>query len=89
MRMRSILAGLALASILAASHPAAAESWLLENVHVVDPATESISDRTRLAVLNGWIVTPDELPRDARRIDAGGRFVIPGLTEMHAHVPPS
>lgn len=29
-----------------------------------------------------------ELPAGTRRIDARGKYLIPGLSEMHAHVPP-
>ena len=29
-----------------------------------------------------------EIPADATRIDGQGRFLMPGLAEMHAHVPP-
>lgn len=28
------------------------------------------------------------VPEDAVRVDGSGRYLIPGLTEMHAHVPP-
>src|SRR5690606_37125455 len=29
-----------------------------------------------------------EIPSGARRIDGSGKFLIPGLAEMHGHVPP-
>ncbi|MGI8843240.1 MAG: amidohydrolase family protein [Gemmatimonadaceae bacterium] len=29
-----------------------------------------------------------QVPAGARRIDASGKFIIPGLAEMHGHVPP-
>jgi hypothetical protein len=29
-----------------------------------------------------------QVPADARRVDARGKFLMPGLAEMHAHVPP-
>jgi len=88
MRAHFPLAGLTLASALMLSAPAAAESWLMENVRVVDPAVDTVGEPTRLAVIDGWIVDAEELPDDARRINADGRFAIPGLAEMHAHVPP-
>ena len=54
-------------------------------------AAEILPDHT-VVVVDGAIasVGPDtaaRVPGAAVKIDAGGRFLIPGLAEMHAHVP--
>ena len=63
--------------------------------------TYQVDQRTRFLSLlgaqtviveNGRIVAIGDpadvaVPDDARRIDARNRFLMPGLVEMHAHVP--
>ena len=65
---------------------------LIRNVRVVDPDAAEASDPRDVAILGAWIVDAarlDDLAADEyRAIDAEGRWLIPGLAEMHAHVPP-
>ncbi|NKI33559.1 amidohydrolase family protein [Wenzhouxiangella sp. XN79A] len=83
--IRSILLGLLLVTSLAHGQGAVR----IDDVRVVDPDAGSASWPRSIAVLDGWIVDPDALDgRDVRVIDGSGRWLIPGLYEMHAHVPP-
>lgn len=83
--MRSMLVGLLCLLLLAG--PAVAETIVLENARLVDPAAATVSEPGTLVVRDGWIVDWPA-PAEATVVDIDGRFVIPGLTEMHAHVPP-
>lgn len=76
--------------VLFMSGTAAAQSALvLDDVRVVDPASGSASDPGTVAILDGWIVDSSALEgREVTTMDGQGRWLIPGLAEMHAHVPP-
>ena len=60
-------------------------SFLLAGVRAIDPSgrTDLVRD---LAVLEGQIVDPRELHGGARRIDAQGFVVAPGLCDLHTHL---
>lgn len=81
------------ALLLCAAGPVAAESTagtiVIENARVVDVDAASVSEPRRLVIHDDWIV--DEAPGgeegEIRTIDADGGYLIPGLAEMHAHVP--
>ena len=64
-----------------------AESTLFENVRLVDVDQGTVSEPTRLGVDDGFIVDADTIEQPDATIEAAG-FLIPGLAEMHAHVPP-
>lgn len=83
--MRPLIAAL----ILAAAFGARAESLVFENVRLVDVTNASVSGPVRLGVRDGFIVTADSIDpaRADARIETPG-YLIPGLAEMHAHVPP-
>ncbi|TVS13423.1 MAG: amidohydrolase [Wenzhouxiangella sp.] len=69
--------------------PALADPGVIfEQVRLVDPATGSVSAPVDLAVRHGAIVDPGATPEDALRVSAADHYLIPGLAEMHAHVPP-
>ncbi|MGK7296768.1 MAG: amidohydrolase family protein [Candidatus Wenzhouxiangella sp. M2_3B_020] len=78
------------ALLLAAAAAVDAETVVFENVRVVDVERGVSAEPARLAVRDGWIVDAGQIRDgdDARRIDAAGGFLVPGLAEMHAHVPP-
>jgi imidazolonepropionase-like amidohydrolase len=62
------------------------------SVNVVPMDSERILVDQTVLVDNGRIVTigPEEstvIPTDALKIDGAGRYLLPGLTEMHAHIP--
>lgn len=81
----------ALAMLLAtlAPVPAGAETVQLRAGHLVDPGTGSVTHDRSLIIIDGKIVA-DEAWRgaraDARLIDWSGKWVLPGLIDMHTHV---
>ena len=79
---------------LIASTAAAADIAAFVNVNVIPMSDERIIEQQTVIVSDGVIDTignVDEVPvpEDARVIDGTDRFLIPGLAEMHAHVPPA
>lgn len=61
-------------------------------VNVVPMDREVVLEDQTVVVCEGRIlsVTPashSQIPADARRIEGRGRWLMPGLTEMHGHVP--
>jgi imidazolonepropionase-like amidohydrolase len=76
-----------LAAFAAAIWNVQAAELAFENAIVLDPATESTQMGT-LLVRDGHIVELlDSVPSEfqGQRIDLGGRWVIPGLADMHTH----
>jgi len=78
---------------LVASGAAAADITAFVNVNVIPMSDERIVEQQTVIVSDGIIgsIGPvDEMPvpEGARVIDGTDRFLIPGLAEMHAHVPP-
>jgi imidazolonepropionase-like amidohydrolase len=68
------------------------EAWAFVDVNVIPMDRETVVPRQTVVVRDGRIVavgpsadTP--VPADARRIDGAGRYLMPGLAEMHAHIP--
>ncbi len=69
---------------------AAAESWVIEPVSVVHVATGEIEAGRAVLIADGRIasVGPQGSVKGADRvIDGRNGFLVPGLAEMHAHVP--
>lgn len=73
--------------------PAVEGSWAFTNVTVLPmDAERTLPDHT-VVVVDGVITAVGpagaiEVPADATVIDGRGRWLMPGLAEMHAHVPP-
>lgn len=67
---------------------AAADPIILEQVRLIDPDRGSVSEPVDLGVFHGAITPLADLPAGADRVAGAGLYVIPGLAEMHAHVPP-
>ncbi|MFP5354945.1 MAG: amidohydrolase, partial [Gemmatimonadota bacterium] len=85
------LAALAGASLLPAA--AAAQVTAFVDVSVIPMDRERVLENQTVLVRDGRIVSVApasgaQLPADAVRIDGRGKFLMPGLAEMHAHVPP-
>ncbi|HXG80688.1 MAG TPA: amidohydrolase family protein, partial [Sphingomicrobium sp.] len=81
----------ALALLLAAAAPsqAPAETVQLRAGHLIDPGTGAVSHDRELIIADGRIVSdrPWRGARaDARLIDWSGKWVLPGLIDMHTHV---
>lgn len=81
----TLLAFIAVATINA--EPAGAQDLVLTNARIVDPATRTITPGT-IWIRDGRIAGRGaQAPSDARgdRIDLGGRWIIPGLVDLHTH----
>ena len=60
----------------------------IEHARVFDPATGNIAEDQTVVIEKGRIAAVGKdvsLPAGAQRIDAHGRFLMPGLWDMHAH----
>jgi imidazolonepropionase-like amidohydrolase len=81
----------ALAMLLASASPfaAQAETVQLRAGHLIDPGTGSVTHDRSLTIVDGKILA-DEGWRGpkagARLIDWSGKWVLPGLIDMHTHV---
>jgi imidazolonepropionase-like amidohydrolase len=80
------------AILFAVALPAFAESTAIINVTVIPMTSETLLGAQTVIVTDGEIVaigavddTP--LPEDAVVVDGTDRFLMPGLSEMHGHVP--
>ncbi len=67
--------------------------YAFTNVTVVPMDRERLLPRQTVVVRNGRIAAMGTtgsvaVPRGAQVIDGRGRFLMPGLAEMHAHIPP-
>jgi len=76
-----------------AAQPAAAPVTAFENVNVLPMDRERVVANQTVIVRDGrieWVGAAAEakIPAGARRIEGRGRYLMPGLAEMHAHVPP-
>ncbi len=83
---------ISLVLLLLGSARAPAESIAIVNVNVIPMTTEVVLPARSVIVTDGKIasigdVDTTALPEDALIIDGTDRYLIPGLAEMHAHVP--
>jgi imidazolonepropionase-like amidohydrolase len=82
------------AALVLVSLSALAESTAFVNVNVLPMSTEEVLRGRTVIVTNGRIhsigpVDQTAVPDDAQVVDGTDRFLMPGLSEMHAHVPPT
>lgn len=86
MLIRSLAAGL----LCVAAFAAAAQDLDLVNVTLVDGTGAEPRPGVTVSVRGGKITAiSDKAPqpgKDVRRIDLGGRFLLPGLIDAHAHI---
>jgi imidazolonepropionase-like amidohydrolase len=76
--------------------PAAAQQSgivVFENVNVIPMDSERVLENRTVIVRNGRIEAvaaagDAQVPANAVRVDGTGRYLIPGLAEMHGHIPP-
>ncbi len=92
--MRRILTAASIAALASGTPVTATDLALtvMEGVHVVHPHTGLIDYDRTVVVRDGRIaaVAPSDglaPPTGATVLELNGRFVMPGLAEMHAHVP--
>lgn len=82
--MRSLFLG---ALLFAAATPAAPQDLVLTNAQIVDPQSRTVTEGS-LWIRDGRIAgVGPQAPEDApgERIDAAGRWIIPGLVDLHTH----
>jgi imidazolonepropionase-like amidohydrolase len=74
-------------AVLSAQGPAPKEDLYLVNANLVDPVAREVR-RGNLLIRNGTIISaPSKPPADfkGRTLDLNGKWVIPGLIDLHAH----
>lgn len=81
-----------ISSITAQESKAASGLYVITNVNLVPMHIEEILEDYSIIVENGLITEmgPSEelqIPENAEEIDGRGKYLIPGLTEMHGHIP--
>lgn len=84
----------ALLIALVATPALAGTSTAFVNVNVVPMTSEVVLEQQTVVVRDGEIVVIGDvdstpIPEGARVVDGTDRFLMPGLAEMHAHVPES
>lgn len=92
--MRRFLSALIALAAMACAPASAADVYAITNVNVLPMDRERIIPDSIVIVRNGRIEQVGQsnrvtIPRDAVRIEGRGRYLMPGLAEMHAHVPPN
>lgn len=83
-----------LPATLVVASAAVADPLVIRNVNVVPMDQERVLEERTVLTENGRISEIRgqgryRAPRDAEIIDGDGRYLIPGMAEMHAHIPPS
>ncbi|MDH4046896.1 MAG: amidohydrolase family protein [Gammaproteobacteria bacterium] len=69
-----------------------AGTYAIVNVNVIPMTSEAVLIARTVVVIDGRIAAIGEvektpIPKDAKIIDGTDRYLMPGLSEMHAHVP--
>lgn len=76
-----------------ATPPSGADELVFQSVHVIAMDSEGVMENQDVVVRDGRIIALGATGEvaygsAATVIDARGKFLMPGLAEMHAHVPP-
>lgn len=85
--MRILRAFLAVALAL----PALAETIVFRNVNVISMTSPKVDKNQSVVVTDGrivWVSAKPKYAADAKVVDGKGKYLLPGLAEMHGHVPP-
>ena len=91
--MKKFLALPLLIAVLSCSAQTPGGETLFRNANVIPMTGETVLKNHDVLVSNGEILSVGKTgtlkySKDARIIEAGGKYLMPGLAEMHAHVPP-
>ena len=83
---------LILVGAVLAGEGASADTTAFVNVNVIPMTSETVLTEQTVIVTDGIIAAIGDvdgvpLPKDAQVVDGTDRFLMPGLAEMHAHVP--
>jgi imidazolonepropionase-like amidohydrolase len=93
LRDRLSLATLALLALAAGAHAAAPPAPVaFTDVHLVPMDRERILENVTVLIRDGRVTQIGEtgyidIPEGARVVEGRGRYLLPGLAEMHAHIP--
>ncbi|MFM7328545.1 MAG: amidohydrolase, partial [Bacteroidota bacterium] len=80
---------LAFTKIASYGQVASAGEYLITSVRVISMEDEKISPEQHVLIRDGRIISiGTKKPAAAVVIDGKGNYLMPGLSEMHAHVPP-
>jgi imidazolonepropionase-like amidohydrolase len=85
--MRNLL----LMLLLAMAPLSGAQTVVFRNVNVVPMTSNKVVPKQTVVVKDGRIVSVSanaKVPAGAKVVDGTGKYLIPGLAEMHGHVPP-
>lgn len=86
MRLLTLVASLALAL------PSLAQTVVFRDVNVVAMTSPKVAEKQTVIVRDGKIEailkSGDKLPEGATVVDGSGKYLMPGLAEMHGHIPP-
>jgi imidazolonepropionase-like amidohydrolase len=83
---------LSLGAAFAAALPLCADVVVFRNVNVVPMTTAKVVEKQTVLVRDGRIEAVGKnvkAPKGAKVIDGTGKYLMPGLAEMHGHVPPA
>lgn len=67
-----------------AASPACASGLVLKNANIVDPSNRTISKHD-VYIRDGKIATANTASDDSKIVDLSGKWVIPGLIDLHVH----
>jgi imidazolonepropionase-like amidohydrolase len=78
-------------AIVAQAAPKDSDTTVFVGVNVVPMDRERVLQNQTVVVRNGVIAEIGDarrvkIPKDARKVDGKGKFLIPGLTDMHVHL---
>ncbi|MEX0290803.1 MAG: amidohydrolase family protein [Flavobacteriaceae bacterium] len=86
-----LLAALIFVSCNQAQEKISATATLISNVNVIDVRTGNILENQNVVIDSGRIQSMSEMDINAEdftnHIDGNGKYALPGLAEMHAHIP--
>ena len=89
--LRSIIGTLFIfLSVTVGAHGGEESSYVLTNVNRIDMTLGKVVNNSNVWVKDGLIAAVDSsnIPKSVKQISLKGKWLIPGLSEMHAHVPP-
>lgn len=75
-----------------AAVPLAAQTVVFRNVNVIPMTSDKVAENQTVVVTDGKITAVAKnakVPKNATVVDGRGKYLIPGLAEMHGHVPPA
>lgn len=70
--------------------PALADTVVFRNINVIPMTSSNVLQKQSVVVKDGRIASISKkpvIPKGAKVVDGTGKFLIPGLADMHVHVP--